>query len=248
MSKFYFRNDALLPGLRELYEKRRKTIENLKRIYESSLPVLSSIVFGDMSQELEIGSLQKALKEIDMQIAVLVKHEHLNHLQSVLKDFKEHYPDPDRHVFVMMKFPKGDLKLKKDQILDAIFKKIEDVCQKKFGLIAIRADKLHVAHNSIWENAQVHALGCSYGIAILESKYTNEFNPNVAMEAGFMEAIGHQVLLLVEETFSHDRADIHGRLRKPFRWGNSEDELGTIDKSITEWLDNQKVARKPGSC
>nr|VFK30077.1 MAG: hypothetical protein BECKMB1821I_GA0114274_101337 [Candidatus Kentron sp. MB]VFK75041.1 MAG: hypothetical protein BECKMB1821H_GA0114242_101437 [Candidatus Kentron sp. MB] len=243
------REEYVLLRFNKLYKERKDALEELKKIYESSLPILSSIMLYDAGSEMEIDSLLKRLKDIDMKIANLIKREHLHHLQSALDKFEGHYPIPDKHVFVMMKFPEKNSKQRrqKDKILDAIFERISDVCHKRFGLTAVRADKLD-ASNIVWQNAQVHALGCSYGIAVLENKHTDEFNPNVAMEAGFMEGIGHQVLLLVEEEFPHDRADIHGRISESFIWGDGEDKLSTIDTSVTKWLDNQKVARKPGSC
>nr|VFJ44777.1 MAG: hypothetical protein BECKFM1743C_GA0114222_100169 [Candidatus Kentron sp. FM]VFJ52137.1 MAG: hypothetical protein BECKFM1743A_GA0114220_100984 [Candidatus Kentron sp. FM]VFK07626.1 MAG: hypothetical protein BECKFM1743B_GA0114221_100465 [Candidatus Kentron sp. FM] len=248
MRELHLEEYALL-RLEKLYEERKETLGELKKIYESSLPVLSSILSCNAGSEMEIDSLRKRLKDIDMRIADLIKREHLYHLQSALDKFEGHYPDSDRHVFVMMKFPEGNSKKRtqKDKILNAIFERIANVCHKRFGLTAVRADKLD-ASNIVWQNAQVHALGCSYGIAVLENKHTDEFNPNIAMEAGFMEGIGHRVLLLVEETFPHNRADIHGRISESFRWGDGKDELETIDKSVTKWFDNQKVARKPGSC
>lgn len=245
MTRFGFHNDASLAVLRELYGKRTGLLSSLQKIYDSALPVLSSLIFNDVGPEMQIDSLKKALEDIDMKIASLIRHEHLNHLQAGLDHFQAHYSDPDKAVFVMMKFPEKNATAR-DEILSAIYGKIQDTCFRRFGLFAVRADELAAAQ-TIWHNAQVHALGCLHGIAVLENKYTDEFNPNIAMEAGFMEALGHRVLLLVEETFPHNRADLQGRIWASFTWGDSKDELETIAESITKWFDGLRLPRKPGS-
>ena len=81
-------------------------------------------------------------------------------------------------------------------------------------------------------------IGCKYGIAILESKYKDEFNPNVALEYGFMTVLGREVILLIEETFKYRRADIVGTLGKEFKWSTSPKVMKNrwLLQSIHGWL------------
>jgi nucleoside 2-deoxyribosyltransferase len=70
-------------------------------------------------------------------------------------------------------------------------------------------------------------------VAIVEDKVKSELNPNVAMEWGFMKAMGKPVLYLEEESFKERRADWSGLIRDPFAW---DDPMPGIEKAITNWL------------
>ena len=76
-------------------------------------------------------------------------------------------------------------------------------------------------------------MGCAMGIAIVEDKYRPEINPNVAMEWGWMRALGRRVLFLMEETFSHGRADWGGLRSLEFKW---EAPKPRIRKAINEFF------------
>jgi nucleoside 2-deoxyribosyltransferase len=75
-------------------------------------------------------------------------------------------------------------------------------------------------------------IGCKYGIAVLENILENEFNPNVALEYGFMRALGKPVLLLEEKRMS-PRADILGTLWEQFDM--VEGIQKTIADAINRW-------------
>ena len=76
-------------------------------------------------------------------------------------------------------------------------------------------------------------LCCKYGVAILEDRIANEFNPNVAIEYGFMRALNKPALLLADVGFHNLRADIIGTLRETF---DITDIPGTIGAPIEKWL------------
>ncbi|MDQ3660012.1 MAG: hypothetical protein M3454_02915 [Actinomycetota bacterium] len=98
----------------------------------------------------------------------------------------------------------------------------------------VRADdKMYMPDRNLWNNVCVYMCCCKYGIAILEDRVANEFNPNVALEYGFMRALNKPTLLLVDEGFRSLRADIVGTLREPF---DITDIEGTIEIPITTWL------------
>jgi hypothetical protein len=59
---------------------------------------------------------------------------------------------------------------------------------------------------------------CGRGVAIVEDKYQAEFNPNVAMEWGWMRGLGKNVLYLIEKDFRHLRADTSGLIFENFAW------------------------------
>jgi nucleoside 2-deoxyribosyltransferase len=69
----------------------------------------------------------------------------------------------------------------------------------------------------------------------LENILQNEFNPNVALEYGFMRALGKPVLLLKEKRMA-PRADILGTLWEEFDMVESIEE--TISRAIHRWVDD----------
>lgn len=82
-------------------------------------------------------------------------------------------------------------------------------------------------HEELWGNIVCHMLVCSRGIALVESKYRQDLNPNVAMEWGWMRAMGKRVLYLVEREAKHGPADVAGLLKAPFDWLNPEADIPT---------------------
>lgn len=66
----------------------------------------------------------------------------------------------------------------------------------------------------------------------MEDKYRPELNPNVAMEWGWMRAMGKKILFLLEEEFNHGRADLVGLRSYRFNWNNPE--VG-IQAAIDSW-------------
>jgi hypothetical protein len=88
-------------------------------------------------------------------------------------------------------------------------------------------------HSALWDNVELHLLGCRQGVAIVEDKHTDELNPNVSMEWGWMRGMGKSVLFLVEEHFSQNRADVEGLIRDGFRWDEPET---TIRAAVEGWL------------
>jgi nucleoside 2-deoxyribosyltransferase len=144
----------------------------------------------------------------------------------------------EKSVFLMTKFPDKPGDRLKDKQLDSLTKAIEEAL-RPYGLVVRRADQRNFASSKqLWDNVRIHMLGCKYGIAILESKYKDEFNPNVALEYGFMNAIGREVILFIEETFKHRRADIMSTLGKEFNWSASPK---TMKKSIIAAIDSWMV-------
>ena len=75
-------------------------------------------------------------------------------------------------------------------------------------------------------------IGCKYGIALLEDIIADEFNPNVALEYGFMRALGKPTLLLKERRFKA-RADILGTLWEEF---DILDIETSITSAVSRWL------------
>jgi hypothetical protein len=142
----------------------------------------------------------------------------------------------DQSVFVMMKFPDATaIEPKQHELLEDIWDVIVRTLAS-YGLAARRADKREY-HDQLWENICVYMLGSRYGVAALEDRVAEELNPNVALEYGFMKSLNRHVALFRDVQFRHDRADLTGKLSKPFEIDN-EGKLKSesLAKAVQDWL------------
>jgi hypothetical protein len=143
------------------------------------------------------------------------------------KEFFKDHPDYTKNIFVMMKLPEGD------QLLERIANEIRKVLTDH-GLNGVIADdRMYMKDRNLWNNICVYMICCSGGIAVLEDRIKDEFNPNVAMEYGFMRGINKPALLLVDKGFRNIRPDIVGTLRETF---DILDVENTIRRPIEKWL------------
>ena len=152
-----------------------------------------------------------------------------NKLQNEISKFNEVH-NPQRTIFIMMKFIGGDSH--KDSKLQRFFETIK-LELDKYGLDAVRADeKNYSSTDYIWDNVQIYLNGTEYGIAVLENLYSEEMNPNVALEYGYSLAKNKKILLLKEKSFNNIKADILGKMWKEFEIDNIE----SIRKAISNWM------------
>ena len=102
------------------------------------------------------------------------------------------------------------------------------------SLDPVRADdKMYMRDRNLWNNVCLYMICCKYGIAILEDRIADEFNPNVALEYGFMRALNRPTLLLADIGFRNLRADVIGTLREKF---DITDIKQTIQEPVEKWL------------
>jgi hypothetical protein len=132
------------------------------------------------------------------------------------------YPDADDH---------GDQATK----LESVIALVEDTLRAAGLVPRVARDALY--HNSVWDNVELHALGCCIGVAIAESQYRPEFNPNVAMEWGWMRGMGRPVIFLVEKDFKL-RADVEGAVRVSFDWKDPNETVPAAIKSAITAVKN----------
>jgi hypothetical protein len=141
----------------------------------------------------------------------------------------------EKSVFIMTKFPELDAnkqpKSAADQELKTVIESVQSAVAASGFFPRVASD--HEFHQMLWENVELYLLGCARGIAILESKYKPELNPNVAMEWGWMRGMGKEVFMLVEDSFTYLRADWGGLIEHKFPWGNPG---SAITGHVTAWL------------
>jgi hypothetical protein len=93
-------------------------------------------------------------------------------------------------------------------------------------------DRCYPVDRNLWDNVSTYMICCKYGIAVLEDAISNEFNPNVALEYGFMRALAKPTLLLKESRLK-PRADILGTLWETFDILDIEE---TISRAVLKWI------------
>lgn len=143
------------------------------------------------------------------------------------KRFLVDHPNYDRNVFIMTRF------VKDNRLLETLDQELRQVL-RDHSLNPLRADdRMYMPDRNLWNNVCVYMLSCKHGIAILEDRVADEFNPNIAIEYGFMRALNKSVLLLADTGFRNLRADIIGTLREQF---DITDIGGTIRPPVEKWL------------
>ncbi len=220
--------DKLIVQLDDLFQHRSYLLARWNKLFRNS----SSDSWGNEPQKRriddEIG--QNNLDIRDLLNDLLQYPPHFNgHMEKLQKFHAE--ADYNSSVFIMTKYPdpKGanpeDINLKR--VIDIVISAV-----KEFGRVPrLGSDRKY--QDTIWGNTECYLLGCSKGIAIVEDRYKDEFNPNVAMEWGWMRAMGKEVLYLVEETFNNERADAAGFISDKFSWDNPEKQ---IREAVKNWL------------
>jgi hypothetical protein len=105
------------------------------------------------------------------------------------------------------------------------------------GLAAQFADEMSYA-DELWDNVCTYMLGSSFGIAVVEEIEERSFNPNVALEIGFMQALQRKLLVLKDKRVPMLPSDLIGRLYKEFDSYHMEE---TIPPVIRAWAEELRV-------
>lgn len=150
--------------------------------------------------------------------------EHVKHLEGDLRRFLEDHPDPNRNVFIMMRF--SDTPQMK-QIHEAIVTGL-----REHGMNPVRADDRDYT-GELWSNIEVYLTGCKYGIAVFEDIDQRDFNPNVSLELGYLMGRGKRTLLLKEKRLPKIPSDVVHRLYKEF---DGYDIDASIRREVGSWI------------
>jgi hypothetical protein len=147
-------------------------------------------------------------------------------LEKLLTD----YPDPQRTVFMVMRFS-----------TTKIHNKIARIVKKallKHGIHGLRADDKQY-HDDLFSNVETYMHGCGAGIAIFDRIEQEDFNPNVSLEIGYMTALRKPVLFLKDRTLPVLHVDLMGKLYRSFDVFSPE---RTIPEQIERWLIDRNMA------
>jgi hypothetical protein len=221
-----------MPSLPETLQSLRFVFKREVQLEHDRAEVLNSplghAMRDEQDQEIRAGinANEQRKKRILEDYARFPPH-HARHF-SQLEEFQKASPF-ERSVFIMTKYPEGDTLL--DQQLRDVIKAACNVVSACGFVPHLASDKRY--HPGLWDNIEVYLLACSRGVAIVESKYKDELNPNVTMEWGWMRGMGRDVLYLVEGSFDHARADLGGLLQDRFQW---DSPAADIDRAVRNWL------------
>lgn len=145
-------------------------------------------------------------------------------IEESLQRFQVDYPDTTKVAFLMMRFGRTQAH---DQIVAGIKKALDPL-----GITVVRADDKQY-HDDLFPNVLTYVYGSGFGIAVFERIETEEFNPNVALEVGYMFALKKHICLLKDKTLKTLHADLVGKLYRVF---DPLDPVETIPKELTQWL------------
>lgn len=150
-------------------------------------------------------------------------------IQLSLRDFQLDYPAPQKVAFIMMRFGSTPAHNK-------IVQGIQDALAPH-GIKAVRADDKDW-HTDLFYNVLTCIYGCTFGIAIFERIESEDFNPNVALEVGYIMALKKQVCLLKDRTLKSLHTDLVGKLYKTF---DPQDPIASIPPELTKWMQDKKL-------
>jgi spermidine synthase len=105
------------------------------------------------------------------------------------------------------------------------------------GITLLRADDKWYA-DDLFENIKTYMQGCSFGIALFDRINTDEFNPNVSLEIGYMMALNKPVLLLKDKTLKLLQTDLVGKLYHQFDFQYPDK---TIPLVLDKWISDKEI-------
>ncbi len=146
-----------------------------------------------------------------------------------LAQFERDHPDPSKVAFLMVKYGRTDAH---DIIIDVIRNALA-----KHDIVGLLA-KDRQYHDNLKENILTYLHGCGFGIAVFERIESNDFNPNVSLEVGYMLALQKPLCYLKDETLPNLHTDIIGTLYKSF---DTRAPSNTIPAEIEQWLNDKML-------
>lgn len=115
--------------------------------------------------------------------------------------------------------------------LNKVYEIIKDIFASK-GYSAIRADEKEFT-NDLWENVRVYLECCNVAVAVFDKNDQDNYNPNVAIEVGYMLSKGNKVCLLKDKKLPKLSSDLISKMYKEY---DSDDVEGTLPEQLELWI------------
>ena len=165
----------------------------------------------------EIETVEKTLGEVPIEIK-----ESLKRLQKDTSEFT-------KKAFIMMRFGNTPVH---NQVVESIREKLTE-----FSIVGLRADDKQY-HDDLYYNILTYMYGCDFGISIFERIESDDFNPNVSLEVGYMLGLRKDVCLLKERSLKKLQSDLVGRPYKQFDTLNVRE---TVNRELEKWLRDKNI-------
>lgn len=174
---------------------------------------------GEKNAEAIALALTKNIGLID----VPLPPEHF-HLEVPIRRLLADHPETGNNVFLIMRYSDHSA-------LRSIVDAVKTSCETK-GVSVLRADD-RAYSDDLWDNVMTYMYACEAAIAVVEEINTREFNPNIAIEIGFMMAKCKPVLLLKDKAIQALPSDIAGKLYRPY---DTYHVTETVPIQIEKWM------------
>jgi len=224
-------NQDLLEGLLELQDEESPPIENGSWADEklhvpfNTLSHINGtycenlwIKFEDIRDELAILRPDIA-RAVPLDIAP-------HHVKGALLSFFADNPDFYKNVFLIMPFRETPFH---KEIVTSL-----RGCLEELGYKPLRADDKPYSED-VLSNIEAYIHGSRFCIAVHERMLSDDHNPNVALEIGYVLGMKKKVCLLKEKTVKALPSDLQGRIYVEFNASNIKD---SITQSIKRWISN----------
>ena len=107
------------------------------------------------------------------------------------------------------------------------------------GVQLLRADH-RIYHPDLFENVRVYMHACTFSLAFFEDAESRGYNPNVALEVGYLQALGKPILPLKSKSLSIMPSDLLSKLYVSF---NSEKPLAPLVQHVASWVRQQALSK-----
>jgi hypothetical protein len=117
------------------------------------------------------------------------------------------------------------------------FRDLEGSIREALGACGLRARlaKDRALSEDLWENVRIYMNASRYGLAVFDEIHEREFNPNIALELGYMYALGRRCLLLKDKRMPRLPTDTLGKIYKDF---DPHDVESTVPPQVRSWCED----------
>ena len=150
-------------------------------------------------------------------------------LQPWIERFRKDHPVGKKTAFLVMRFSSTPAHT---QIVNTVTTTLA-----KLGIVALRADEKDYAED-LFPNVRTYMHCCDFGIAVFERLTTDDFNPNVSLEVGYMMALAKPVCLLKDRTLRGLPTDLVGKLYKSF---DPQQISASLPAELERWLKDRDL-------
>jgi len=151
-------------------------------------------------------------------------------LHDSLKRFHAAHRESESACFIMMRFGRTSQHSKIEKAIKSTL--------AKHGIKGFLARDREF-NDDLFSNILTYIHGSAFGIAVFERLETEEFNPNVALEVGYMLGLKKHVLLSKDQTLKALHTDLVGKLYREF---DPQNPGSSIPFQIESWLTDKGLA------